>query len=143
MLSLRVLMDLSYINNDAYERSCPRLPSEVLCERLILSVAMSSAQSQACVEIFLTWRITASLSTQFSQSGIKIFPFLSWHSINPGFPVDRRKSKMSSHLTTFFFFRLCFKSCGGVQTSERNSTVYPADLGNLPAVIEQISGGKS
>lgn len=53
MLSLRVLMDLSYINSDAYERSCPRLPSEVLCERLVVSVAMSSAQFQACADRLL------------------------------------------------------------------------------------------
>lgn len=54
MLSLCVLMDLSWINSDAYERSCPRLPLEILCERLILSVAMSSAQSQACVDRLLS-----------------------------------------------------------------------------------------
>lgn len=49
-MSLRVLMDLSYTNSDAYERSCPRLPSAILYERLILSVDMSSAEFQACVD---------------------------------------------------------------------------------------------
>lgn len=50
---------------------------------------------------------------------------------------------MSSHLKTFVFPLRALNHPEEFKPGERNSSYYPSDLGNLPAVIEQIFCEKS